>query len=63
MKQPVFLSLIILLRKIGKKYYSPRGRSVSQLLLKFRSGDITKVNISGCIMEKINNSFIIYKEK
>ena len=50
-------------KKIGNKYYSPRGKSVSQLLTKLGSGEIKKINISGCILEKINNSFVIYKEK
>ena len=59
----VFRSLIDLLKKIGNKYYAPRGKSVSQLLTKFGTGEIKKINISGCILEKINNSFIIYKEK
>ena len=59
----VFRSLINLIRKIGNKYYPPRGKSISQLLLKFKSGEIKKINISGCILEKIDNSFIIYKEK
>ncbi len=27
------------------------------------SGEIKKANISGCMIEKVNNSFIIYKEK
>jgi len=52
-----------LLTKIGNKYYSPRGKSVSHLLTKLESGEIKKINISGCILEKINNSFVIYKEK
>ena len=59
----VFRSLINLIKKAGNKYYPPRGKSISQLLLKFKSGEIKKINISGCILEKINNSFIIYKEK
>ncbi len=65
-KQPheiVFRSLTNLLRKIGNKYYSPRGKSISRLLTKLRSREINKINISGCILEKINNSFVIYKEK
>ena len=65
-KQPheiVFRSLINLFKKIGKKYHSPRGKSVSRILTKFRSGETKKINISGCILEKINNSFIIYEEK
>ena len=52
-----------LLKKIGDKYYPPRGKSINQLLTKFRSGEIEKINISGCIIEKISNSFIIYEEK
>ena len=59
----VFRSLTNLLKKIGNKYYSPRGKSISQLLRKLGSSEIKKINISGCILEKINNSFVIYKEK
>ena len=59
----VFRSLINLLTKIGNKYYPPRGKSISQLISKLRSGKIKKTNISGCILEKIGNSFIIYEEK
>ena len=59
----VFRSLINLFKKIGKKYYPPRGKSIAQLILKIRLGEIKKINISGCILEKINDSFIIYKEK
>ena len=58
----VFRSLNILLKKVGNKYYSPRGKSVSRLINKFVSGEIKKINISGCIVEKINNSFVISKE-
>ena len=59
----VFRSLNSLLKKTGDKYYSPRGKSVSQLLAKLGSGEIKKLSISGCILEKINNSITISKEK
>ena len=59
----VFRSLNNLLKKIGKKYYSPRGKSINYLIRKIGSDEIKKTSISGCILEKINNSFIIYKEK
>ncbi len=59
----VFRSLTNLLKKIGNKYYSPRGKSISRLLTRLGSGEIKKINISGCILEKINNSFVIYEEK
>ena len=59
----VFRSIVNLFKKVGNKYYSPRGKSIDSLLSKFGSGEIKKINISGCILEKINNSFIIYQEK
>jgi tRNA(Ile)-lysidine synthase len=59
----VFRSIVNLFKKVGNKYYPPRGKSVQQLLSKFVTGEIKKINISGCILEKINNSFIIYEEK
>ena len=58
----IFRSLNNILKKISNKYYSPRGKSISQMIVKFKIGEIKKINISGCILEKINNSFIIYKE-
>tara|TARA_B100000965_G_C19542516_1_gene736234 strand:- start:469 stop:1512 length:1044 start_codon:yes stop_codon:yes gene_type:complete len=59
----VFRSLIEIFKKIGNKYYPPRGKSINLLLSKLETGKLKKINISGCILEKINNSFIIYQEK
>ena len=59
----VFRSLVNLLKKMGNQYYPPRGKSINQLLTRFGNGEIKKTNISGCILEKFNNSFVIYKEK
>ena len=59
----IFRSLVKLFKDIGNKYYPPRGKSINLLLSKFERGKIEKINISGCILEKINNSFVIYEEK
>ena len=59
----IFRSIIILFKKISNRYYPPRGKRVTELLLKLQSDQIKKINISGCILQKINNSVIIYKEK
>ena len=59
----IFRSIITLLKKVGNRYYPPRGKSIAQMILKLKSDQIKKINISGCILEKISNSFIIYKEK
>ena len=59
----VFRSLTHILKKVGDKYYAPRGKSITGLLEKLRSNQLKKINISGCMLEKINNSLIISKEK
>ena len=58
----VFRSLSNVLKRIGKKYYSSRGRSVDQVIQKIKLNSFNKVTLSGCVIEKLNNSLIIYQE-
>ena len=58
----VFRSLSNILKIIGKKYYDRRGKNLNQLLEKIKSKNFNKVTLSGCIVEKLNNSLIIYQE-
>ena len=58
----VFRSLSDLLKKMGDKYYASRGKSINQLINLIEFNKFKKATLSGCIIEKINNSFIIYKE-
>ena len=58
----VFRSLSIILQKVGKRYNLSRGKSLNQIIDKINSQNFNKVTLSGCILEKINNSLIIYKE-
>jgi len=58
----VFRSLSYILRKIGKNYYSPRGKSIDYLINVLRSKNFKKTTLSGCIIEKVSNSFKIYTE-
>ena len=58
----VFRSLSIILREVGKRYYSSRGKSIEDLIVKIRSKKFNKVTLSNCIIEKVSNSIIIYKE-
>ena len=58
----VFRSLSIILREVGKRYYSSRGKSIEDLIVKIRSKKFNKVTLSSCIIEKVSNSIIIYKE-
>ena len=58
----VFRSISYVLKKIGKKYYSSRGKSIDYLINVIRLNNFKKTTLSGCIIEKISNSFKIYPE-
>ncbi len=58
-----FRSFGEILKKISGKYYSPRGKSISNVLNRIKSKKLNKMTLSGCIIEKLNNSWIIYAEK
>ena len=58
----VMRSLSDLLKKVGKRYYPSRGRSMLVLLKTIHQKDSFKITLGGCIVEKFNNSLIIYKE-
>jgi len=58
----VFRSLTQIIKNVGKKYYSARGKSVSQLIEKIKSNLFSKVTLGGCFIEKINESILIFKE-
>jgi len=59
----VFRSLSSVLNKISKRYYSPRGKSLVELINKVKFKDFKKSTLGGCIVEKINESVLISREK
>ena len=65
-KQPdeiVFRSFSELLQKIGEKDTFPRGSKVENLLEYLRlTNNFSKKTLSGCIIQKFENSVIIYSE-
>ncbi len=58
----VFRSLSNILKIIGKKYYDSRGKNLNQLLEKIKLKNFNKMTLSDCIIEKLNNSLVIYQE-
>ena len=60
----ILRSFTQLLQKISKKKNYPRGKKVVGLLdsLKFSNKKV-KLTLSGCIIEKISDSVVIYQEK
>ena len=61
-KEIVFRSFAQILRIVGLKYYNPRGKSISLIINKINGKFFYKSTLSGCIIEKINNSIKIYRE-
>ena len=60
----IMRSITQVIQRINRKKNYPRGKKVSGLIdsLKFSSKNV-KLTLSGCIIEKIQDSVIIYQEK
>ena len=59
----VFRSLSSLIKKIGKKHYDTRGKSIDKLIHMINVKNFNKVTLGYCCVEKINQSVIITREK
>ena len=51
-----------LISKVGENYYSPRGKNIINLIEKMKSTQFKRVTLGGCILEKVNDSFLVKKE-
>ena len=58
----IFRSFSKILQKVGNKYYRPRGKSISKVIESIHQKKFKKMTLSSCIIEKINNSVVIYNE-
>ena len=61
-EEVVFRSLSLILQKVSGKYYPARGKKVSNLIKDIQNKNFKKSTLSGCIIEKIDNTLMIYKE-
>jgi len=59
----IFRSLSDIMRKVGNKYYSARGKSISNLISKLKSQKLKKTTLGGCLIEKVNETVLISREK
>ena len=65
-KQPyevVFRSLSDSLMLIGMKYYSVRGKKLVKIIDEIINKNLYKATLGGCIIEKVNQTVIISKER
>ena len=58
----VFRCLSNAIQMIGGKYYSVRGKKTDNLIKKLQNNRLFKVTLGGCIIEKVNQTVVIYKE-
>ncbi len=58
----VFRSLAEVIKIIGKKYYSVRGKKIDKIISLINSKSSFKVTLGGCIIKKVNETVILSKE-
>ncbi len=58
----IFRSFTEVLKYIGKKYYSPRGKKVDKIIDSIKAKSNFKVTLGGCIIKKVNHTVIVTKE-
>ena len=59
----IFRSLTIIIQRLGKKYYPARGKSINKLIKGISSSSFSKVTLGGCIINKVNETILISREK
>jgi len=62
-KEVVFRSISKVILTLNNKYYPTRGKSLIKQLDLVNNKNFRKTTIGGCIIERIQNSTIIYSEK
>jgi tRNA(Ile)-lysidine synthase len=58
-----FRSLGEIIKIIGKKYYLPRGKSVSSIVSDIKSDKFKKATLGGCVIQKIRETVIVFSER
>ena len=58
----VLRSLSTLISKTNTKYYYPRGKSMLKKIYEIKGNSFKKTTFGGCIIERINNTTLIYSE-
>jgi tRNA(Ile)-lysidine synthase len=59
----VFRALSESIKLIGKKYYLVRGKKLDRIIKNINNNSLTRSTLGGCILEKVNETVIITKER
>ena len=58
----VFRSLTEVIKIVGKKYYAVRGKKIDKVIHLINTKSSFKVTLGGCIIKKVNETVILFKE-
>jgi tRNA(Ile)-lysidine synthase len=58
----VFRSLSEVIKIVGKKYYTVRGKKIEKVIDLIRTKSSFKITLGGCIIKKVNETVILSKE-
>ena len=59
----IFRSLGEIIKKISKKYYLPRGKSISAIVSNIKSKKFKKTTLGGCVIQKVSETIVIFSER
>jgi len=59
----IFRSLGEIIKIIGKKYYLPRGKSISSIVSDIKSGKFKKTTLGGSVIQKTSETVIVFSER
>ena len=51
------------IKDVSKSYYPPRAKKIITLLNRVKSDKKLKSTLGGCVIQKIHNNLLIYKEE
>ena len=58
----IFRTIGSVISKVSENYYPPRGKNIVNLIEKIKSKQFKRITLGGCILEKVNDSFLVKKE-
>ena len=61
-REVVFRSLTEVIKIVGKKYYAVRGKKIDKIIDLVNTKSSFKVTLGGCIIKKVSETVILYKE-
>ncbi len=62
-EEVVFRSLSEVIKIVGKKFYSVRGKKIDKILQKINNNTSFKLTLGNCLIKKVNQTVIVTKER